>query len=269
MGTAELTNSRTTLVPGPSGKQARIPAHTQSIIGAYAALSAITLVGVMVGTALPALAPGARPHPTLSGSFADFASIATANARVLSAPFLLALFRFPANRRSRQLADLLVGGLLAGNALRVGLALGRWHNQLLPYVPQLPLEWLAAALAGAAWLTLRPGAWGQTTIVYIAGILVLVAAAAAVEAIATPHARTPTHVVVREPEVTALHTAIPTVVRKAGGGLPARRSCAGAGTRFKVASLPSPRCRSVPLGRLTGATGLRQSPPDPAKEGPQ
>ena len=31
---------------------------------------------------------------------------------------------------------------------------------------------------------------------------------------------------------------------------------------------PFPRCRSVPLGRLAGAAGLRQPPPDPAKEGP-
>ena len=124
------------------------------------------------------------------------ASIAGTNARVLSAPFLLAFFRFPAHRRSRQLGDLLIAGLLGANALRVGLALGRWHARLLPYVPQLPLEWLAAALAAAAWLTLRTGARTQTALAYLAAVLVVVVAAAAVETIATPHARA------REPNVT-------------------------------------------------------------------
>jgi hypothetical protein len=188
---------------------------------------------------------------------------------VLSAPFLLAFFRFPAQRRTRQLGDLLIGGLLAGNALRVGLALGRWHARLLPYVPQLPLEWLAAALAGAAWLTLRNGAATQTALVYFAAVLGVVVAAAAVEMIATPHASPhdlTTHV---GSAITPLRSAVSTSERKGGGGLPPLRSCAGASARFKVASLPSPRFRSVPHGRLTGAPGLRQPPPDPAKEGPQ
>ena len=136
-------------------------------------------------------------------------------------------------------------------------------------MPQLPLEWLAAALAAAAWLTLRTGARRQTALAYLAAVLVVVAAAAAVETIATPHAARPRRTRPgRVRSTAALHSPVPISVRKAGGGLPALGSCAGAGSRFKVASLPSPRCRSVPLGRLAGAAGLRQPPPDPAKEGP-
>ena len=97
----------------------------------------------------------------------------------------------------------------------------------------------------------------------------LVVAAAAVETFATPHATPASLNSQVSSRITALPSAGPPSERKAGGGLPALRSCAGAGTRFKVASLPSPRCRSVPLGRLAGAAGLRQPPPDPAKEGPQ
>jgi hypothetical protein len=104
---------------------------------------------------------------------------------------------------------------------------------------------------------------------YLAAVLVLVIAAAAVETIATPHASAHDVNTSASSVITALRSAGPTSERKAGGGLPALRSCAGAGTRFKVASLPSPRCRSVPLRRLPGAAGLRQPPPDPAKEGPQ
>ena len=228
----------------------------------------ITLLGAVIGTAAPSLAPGGRPHPTLHGSLGDLASIAATNARVLSGPFLLAFFRFPDDRRTRRLGDLLIGGVLAGNALRAGLALGRWHALLLPYVPQLPLEWLAAAVAAVSWLYLRAGVRRQTALAYLAAVLVLVVAAAVVETIATPHAGARELSARMSSVITALHSPDPTSERKAGGGLPALRSCAGAGTRFKVASLPFPRCRSVPLGRLAGAAGLRQPPPDPAKEGP-
>jgi hypothetical protein len=77
--------------------------------------------------------------------------------------------------------------VLGANVLRVGLALGRWRIRLLPYLPQLPLEWLAAALAGAAWLALRADAQRQTALAYLAAVLVVVVAAAAVETMATPH----------------------------------------------------------------------------------
>ena len=228
----------------------------------------ITLLGALLGTAFPGLAPGGRPHPALQESWRELASIAAGNARALSAPFLLAFFRFPAHPRTRQFGDLLIAGVLGANALRVGLALGRWHTRLIPYLPQLPLEWLAAALAGAAWLALRKGARRHTAIAYLAAVLVVVTAAAAVETIATPHAHARTLNVELGSTTAALHSAVPIPTRRAGGGLPSLGSCAVAGNRFKVASLPSPRCRSVPLTRLAGAAGLRQPPPDPRKEGP-
>jgi hypothetical protein len=275
MGAAELTicrrRRRRTRGPAFSGELWTRPGARPTVtrvVLAYTALWIITLLGAAIGTAVPALAPVARPHPALQGSLGDLASIAATNARILSAPFVLAVFRFPADARSRRLGDLLIGALLGANALRVGLALGRWHTGLLPYVPQLPIEWLAAALAAAAWLTLRAGVRRRTALTYLAAVLVLVVAAAAVETIATPH--TTAHGLDTRTclSVTALRSVAPVSARKAGGGLPALGSCSGAGTRFKVASLPSPRCRSVPLSRLAGAAGLRQPPPDPAKEGP-
>ena len=270
MGTAELTCRSTHAAVQRMDARLRCPAATHALRLAlvYALLWTITLLGALLGTAFPGLAPGGRPHPALQESWGELASIAADNARVLSAPFLLAFFRFPAHPRTRQFGDLLIAGVLGANALRVGLALGRWHTRLIPYVPQLPLEWLAAALAGAAWLALRTGARRQTAIAYLAAVLVVVTAAAAVETIATPHAHARTLNVELGSTTAALHSAVPIPARKAGGGLPSLGSCAVAGNRFKVASLPSPRCRSVPLSRLAGAAGLRQPPPDPAKEGP-
>ena len=273
MGAAELTSrpSWTTSIPGATfGRriQPRAATHAARILVAYGALWIMTLLGAVIAVAVPELAPADQPHPTLHGSIGDLASIAGTNARVLSAPFLLAWFRFPAHPRSRWLADLLITAVLGANALHVGLALGRWQLRLLPYVPQLPLEWLAAALAAAAWLSLRTGPRRQTAVAYVAAVLVVLVAAAAVETLATPHARARSLDGIVDSATTALVSHGPASERKAGGGLPALRSCAGAGTRFKVAPLPSPRCRSVPLGHLASAAGLRQPPPDPVKEGP-
>lgn len=184
---ANRTSLTAAIGGGGTRSQPPLVACGVGVLLAFAGLWVTTLLGAVIGTAVPALAPGARPHPTLHGSLNELVSITATNGRVLSAPFLLALFHFPDHRRTRQLGDVFVAGVLEGNALRVGLALGRWQARLLPYVPQLPLEWLAAAVAAAAWLTLRTGAQRQTALAYLAAVLVLVAAAAAVETLATPH----------------------------------------------------------------------------------
>jgi hypothetical protein len=271
MGAAELVSCGSgdgSLTDRARFTRSRPATNSRRVALAYVGLWTITLLGAAIGTAVPALAPAGRPHPTLHGSLGDFTSIAATNARILSAPFLLAVFRFPAQRFTRRIGDLAIGGVLGANALRVGLALGRWHAGLLPYLPQLPLEWLAAALTAVSWLALRSGVRPRTALAYLGAVLGLVVAAAAVETLATPDTRVHARSTAGR-AITPLHSSVPTHARKTWGGLPALGSCAGPGTRFKVASLPSPRCRSVPLGLLTGAAGLRQPPPDPAKEGPQ
>ena len=242
MGTAELT-CRSTHAPVPkmdARTRRRTTTHALRLALVYALLWTITLLGALLGTALPDLAPGGRPHPALQESWGELASIAADNARVLSAPFLLAFFRFPAHPRTRQLGDLLIAGVLGANALRVGLALGRWHTRLIPYVPQLPLEWLAAALAGAAWLALRTGAPRQTAIAYLAAVLVVVTAAAAVETIATPHAHARTLNVerVRRPR----HFIQPSPSVRGGPGVDCLRS-----DRAPAPALASRSLRSLPL----------------------
>jgi hypothetical protein len=238
MGAAELTQAGAPLACAVEHPRARV--HARRVAGVYARLWTFTCVGVLVGAAAPGLAPGGHVHPTLHGTLGDVASIAIANARVLSAPFLLALFRFPSDRRSRQLGDLMVVVLLGGNALRVGLALGRDRGALLPYVPQLPLEWLAAALAAAAWLTLRTGARKHTGLAYVAAVLVVVAAAAAIETICTPHAAAREHTLQGERSIEALHSPGPISVRKARGGL-------SAPDRAPAPALASRSLRSLPL----------------------
>ena len=114
---------------------------------AAAGVLAATAIGVVVGMLDPQLAGSARPHPTLTGSLADAAGILQNNARVLSAPFLLVVLGFPECRLGRGAGDLIVTVLTVASTIPVGLELGRWEGRLLPYLPQLPLEWAALTLA--------------------------------------------------------------------------------------------------------------------------
>jgi hypothetical protein len=164
------------------------PGIAASTALATVAIWSATGVGVLLALAFPALAPGGPPHPTLHPSLGAVAAILAQNLRVLAAPYLLALFRFDRGRQMRLAGDVLVAGILGANALRVGLALGRWHERLLPYVPQLPLEYLAAAVAASAWILARRGGMNHRALCIQAGLTaLLLSGAAAAEVLLTPH----------------------------------------------------------------------------------
>ena len=65
----------------------------------------------------------------------------------------------------------------------------------MPYLPHLPLEYLAISVAAGAWLSARDrGARGprqalRPTLTYVVVVVVLVVVAASVEVLLTPHAR--------------------------------------------------------------------------------
>jgi len=161
-----------------------------SVAAISAALWSLTATGALIGIAFPRLAPAGTPHPSLQPSVGAVVGILGQNLRVLAAPYLLAIFRFDRAPRARLAADVLVAAILAANALRIGLALGRWQARLVPYLPQLPLEYLAAATAASAWTDRRYGdADGRTLWRRALFTAVLLAAAAATEVLATPHAR--------------------------------------------------------------------------------
>jgi hypothetical protein len=190
-GLAETVSART-IAPGERLRSARMPAreHARRVGAAAACVWLLTAFGVLLAVLAPALAPSAHPHPTLHGTLGELASVIANNLRVLAAPFLLAVFRWPGGRLTRRLGDLLIAGLIGLNTIVVGLALGRWGERLLPYVPQLPLEWTALDIAGAAWLSAREGGRGRVLAVYALATLALTISAAAVEVELTPHAHT-------------------------------------------------------------------------------
>jgi hypothetical protein len=151
--------------------------------------TALAAVAVM---ALPAVGPAARPHATLHPSLGAIASIVMNNARVLAAPFILLAARFDRGRVSRLAGDTIVTAILVGNGIVVGLALGRWRGAVVSYIPQLPIEYLAAATAAATWIgARRHSALSAPSTVAISAVatLALTAVAAAIEVLLTPHAR--------------------------------------------------------------------------------
>jgi hypothetical protein len=159
------------------------------------AILAATLVGIALAHVDPALAPATRPHPTLRPSPAAIASILANNARVLTAPFILIAARFARSPRAAIVGDAVIGLIVGGNALVIGLAIGRWDDALAPYLPHLPLEYLATSTAAAAWVHTRRAttedgsADRRATATYGAATVALLLIAASVEVLLTPHAR--------------------------------------------------------------------------------
>ena len=155
---------------------------------AASAVIGLTALGIGLALVDPTLAGSSRPHPTLTGSLGDAAGILQNNARVLAAPFLLVVLDFPDNRLGRRAGDLIVAALTAASTVPVGIELGRWQGRLLPYLPQLPLEWAALAVAVHVWISGRSGRGPTHRLMVLAVLtLALLIAAASLETWATPH----------------------------------------------------------------------------------
>lgn len=170
----------------------RLRVDTAVIVACWATLAAVTAVAAGVALVWPALGPGARPHPALRPSAGAVVSILVNNLRVLAAPFVLVVARFARARAGRLAGDLLICAILVINATSVGLALGRWGVRLIPFIPQLPVEYLATATAATAWLGARharpESGLPRVTILALA-TAALTAIAAVLEVLLTPHVR--------------------------------------------------------------------------------
>jgi hypothetical protein len=218
------------------------------------AVIGLTALGIGLALVVPTLAGSTHPHATLTGSVGDAAGILQNNARVLSVPFLLVVLGLPRSRLGRHAGDLIVTALTAASTIPVGLELGRWQGRLLPYLPQLPLEWTALAFAVNAWVVAR--LW-HLTIRQLAPlavvILALLTCAACLETWGTPHRRG--H---------RLDTARDTAVWRAAGCL-SPGSCTGHGRVASRSQAPFPSLRSVPLGHIAGAAGISSTNRPPTR----
>jgi hypothetical protein len=236
---------------------------SQHLTAAVTAVIGVTLTAGLVAVLDPAIAGSTAPHPTLTGSLNDWLTITAENVRALAAPFLLWMLGADKSRLGRRAGDVVIVAVVAVNAMPVGIALGRWHAQLIPYVPQLPLEWAALILAVSAWLTVRTSAATRQQIaVLAASAALLVLAAAALETWGTPRRPAP---------VPASRQAVDAVHRRS-------LSCGGPGADCATDYAPARpgRCkvaRSLPLTPLgsarpnTGADRATSTTPGPPQGG--
>lgn len=152
---------------------------------------ALTLLTASASTVWPELGPDRRPQPTLHGTPAEALSILVGNARTLALPLLLSAGRWHTHPSTRLVGDLLVTALVIANPVNVGLALGRHPTALPAYLPHLPLENAALAIAASAWLARRlpnPDRQSPAGLLACAALtLTLTALAALIETYAVPH----------------------------------------------------------------------------------
>lgn len=236
-------------------------AQATAIAGAV--VVALTVLGLAVGAIDPGLAAGTPPHPTLSGQLGDALDILQNNLRVLAAPYLLWLAGFPRRRVTRRLGDLVILTVTAHSMLPVGVELARWRGRLVPYLPQLPLEWTALTLSASAWLLIRTTTTPRRAIAWLAAVTVaLLAGAASLETWCAP--RRPTRPTVSQ---TGRHGIRDRAHLVGGGGGRGTGWCAGGGPVAARSQASFPSLRSVPLGRRTGADRDPSTTTDPHKEG--
>ncbi|HXD54967.1 MAG TPA: hypothetical protein VN618_09465 [Solirubrobacteraceae bacterium] len=89
---------------------------------------------------------------------------------------------------ARRVADSLVVTFFLLNTAQVGAALGAYGAPLLPYLPQVPLEWGGLALGAGGWFCQRRRLIGRKELLATLTVLaVFVIAAALLETFAVPH----------------------------------------------------------------------------------
>jgi hypothetical protein len=133
---------------------------------------------------------GARLDPRLNAppNAGHVLALAAHNLPIVAWPVLLGVVGAHRNPVARKAADLLVGACMIVNVGVVGSALGAYGLALLPYVPQLPLEWAGLALGVGSWLLQRRQALtGREGALCVAVIACALLAAAVLETVAVPH----------------------------------------------------------------------------------
>lgn len=190
MAATELTGARPRPRP-PAGGIGR------AWVCAYTAIWSVTLTAAAVvalgGAALSqrtrgalglALTPAGNPPPSPERVLA----LAAHNVPIAAWPLLLGLLADPRRRIVRHAADGLVAVCLLANAAPVGAALGAYGARVLPYVPQLPIEWAGLALGYGSWLVGRRRTIGAAERAgWLTAIILVLVLAAIIETVAVPH----------------------------------------------------------------------------------
>ena len=82
-------------------------------------------------------------------------ALAAHNIPIAAWPLLLGVIGAHRHRLATHVADGVLLACIIANTLPVGAALGAYGTAVLPYIPQLPLEWGGLALGASGWLVQR------------------------------------------------------------------------------------------------------------------
>ena len=238
-GSSADGNPRTSRPPCPVTTSTRIPRAAAAVRRARlrSRCSARPRSPRVVELLDPRLFASTAPHPTLLPSSARPPRSSRPTSASPLVPFLLIALRFQSARATALLGDVAARrGSSPATRSRVGLALGRWQDRLLPYLPHLPLEYLAIAAAAAP-----PGSTPGVNPIGGRGEqlracrrlrargVVLLALAASVEVLADPTPLMSTRTVTRSPTTS-------TCTRRCGGSGGGSGSCAPAGAASAAAA---------------------------------
>jgi hypothetical protein len=187
MVAAELTPPATSR---PRGEPQRV------WLAAYGAIWTATLAtALIVGAVGPMKTPVRnllRLHlhagETRAPRLGHVLALAGHNLPIAAWPVLLGVAGAHRSQLGRHLTDTVVVAAIAANILPVAAALGAYGPPLLPYVPQLPLEWAGLALGSTAWLVQRRRALTvREGLAVLTITAVALLCAASVETFAVPH----------------------------------------------------------------------------------
>lgn len=146
---------------------------------------------------------GSRHPPPALG---QIVALAAHNITIAAWPLLLGVLGAERDSRTRHAADWVIAACLLANAAPVGAALAAYGLPLIPYLPQLPLEWAGIALGAGSWLTQRRRAISASErIVWLALISGVLLCAAVLEAAGTPHRGTQSTGTTRVNDALAIH----------------------------------------------------------------
>jgi hypothetical protein len=185
MAAAELNQSVRTRRRGWRRRLAQL-ASVYALLWAATALAALAVALLPALRSLVAAAVPLDLHPHADASAGNVLRLVRANAW---AAWPLAAATLGAARIAgmRVAVDVALCTQLAFNAALVGAAIGVHGLALARWLPHLPFEWAALAVAGAGWLQARRGARSRPIVQSIALYLVLLVIAAALETYAVPH----------------------------------------------------------------------------------
>jgi hypothetical protein len=174
----------------PAGlPRAWLRAYTATWIATLGFAALVALAGEpLTSTTRHLLGLRLTPHHNAPPHFEHVLALAAHNIPIFAWPLLLCVTAAHRHSLARRMADTVLLACVMVNTLQVGAALGAYGAPLLPYVPNVPVEWAGLALGASSWLVQRRRALtvheGLVWLALTAGVLLC---AATLETVAVPH----------------------------------------------------------------------------------